>query len=709
MSRLFPNFFFLLLIGCLAGSAEVLAMGAKRAEVAGSIIQAYGGQCKSYGTWTEAALAQTRSLESIVNELKSKNECKGINSALANAQNLSQQIQQLAGDPVQTALKEAQDVKRHLLIELKAANDPNLQAALAASLAQAEVTLAQAKATAMSSNAGNTRLVSGLSQATSYLNAILTDPGLGQCALHYPELGVQIGAQALAIGGAFVNPAVGVAASAAGSLISNLITFLRMFRLDRALWKLQATELSIALSCGLESMETTFCAAQDQYFLAKIEADSYQGQWQPNEFWRGLDLWSHRIPGLLRWVSRVATGISPTDPSGAERQNRVRDRLALFSSIERSTQGYMGDVTIKEFFPTRTHLLYRLVGLQLDCNPGGIFGGGNCKDEQTIPLPQNGFQGIATNAQKVFDEIRSVLNQDLHKVIDLDSQGLLVEATQRGQIGKESPIEVLRDTYKYLSDAAVYFSRTGNAEIRQTLTLIEDTKLLLAEIIKGIETSSGNTADNDAVVSQLFNNLKLISGTDFLSSRLYRIINWELNSRLENGDFPKNIGDIIKGSGRDAAEELSFSTQVSLDTLLEDINNAQAVTQQNIQNFSEFFGQGFSYILKSLKVAANRDREPTSGPQRPNHRILSRTCILLAAGLTKWPKSINPELCQGAVLDSIYPGFTEKVTFEGIKKGLDSGQPLNERICSYRNFMRRSVLFGSTQPRAPRARTALSF
>ncbi len=728
----------------LTHSSDMQAMGSRRAEVSGSVIRAFSGQCKSYGTWTEAALAQTRSLESVINELKSKNECQGINTALANAQNLTQQIQQLAGDPNQTAVKEAQDVKRQLLIELKSANDPTLQAALANALATADVNLATAKATARYSNAGTTRLISGLSQATSYLNAILTDPGLAQCALHYPELGVQLGSQALAIGGAFVNPAVGVAASAVGQLVSNLITFLRQYRLDSAVWKLQSTELSIALSCGLESMENTFCAAQDQYELAKIEAESYQAQWTPTEFWKGLDLWSNRIPGLLAWISRVASGMTPSDPSGAERQNRVRDRLNQLNSIQRSTFGYIGDVKrslvgassnwekitrrgisgiedvmgfsqnsssnpIREFFPTRVHLLYRLVGLPLDCNPGGMFGGGNCKDEQTIALPQNGFMGIAANAQKIFSEITGLLTQDLHNVIDLDSQGLLVEATQRGTIGKESPLEVMIDVYDYLTKAEVYFSQTGGHNVHHTLKLIDDTKKLLKEIIVSIEKSTGNPEDNELLVSGLFNNLKLIYGTDFISSRLYRIINWELNSRIALGDIPKDISEIIIGSGRDAAEELSFSTQVSLDTLLEDINNSQSITQKNLQNFAEFFGHGFSYTLKTLRQAAIRDHENTSGPQRPNHRILSRICILMASGLTQWPKSVDPSICSGTVLDSIYPGFKEKLTFEDIKKKLDLGQPLNERICSYRNFMRRSVLFGTTQPRAPHSHTVLSF
>src|SRR4051812_36388793 len=85
------------------------------------LLSAFTSGCKSYSTWTEAALSQTQSLESIVSELKSKTDCSGLNGALTNAQSLADEIKRIAEDPIQSKLKESQEVKRQLLIELQLA------------------------------------------------------------------------------------------------------------------------------------------------------------------------------------------------------------------------------------------------------------------------------------------------------------------------------------------------------------------------------------------------------------------------------------------------------------------------------------------------------------------------------------------------------------------------------------------------------------
>jgi len=223
---------------------------------------------------------------------------------------------------------------------------------------------------------------------------------------------------------------------------------------------------------------------------------------------------------------------------------------------------------------------------------------------------------------------------------------------------------------------------------------------LVENVLSAIILSDGSDEGDRQALTTLVTTLRLENGVQFFSDRVSQTMQWNLGRSVKDGKFSRNLGEILQASGRNAAEEFDSSNQAHLDKLNDDISNTQSVTQQNIENFTELYAGGFSEVLTRLKSAADRAGEPLEGAKRPNRRVQSRICLLLASTASEWPSNIDPALCRDTMIDSIYNGYQEKIFFQELKHRLDMREPLETRICTYRDFLRRTATFGTSKPLA---------
>jgi hypothetical protein len=703
----------------------------RRTDAATNLLQAFSAGCKSYGTWASAAITHTQALEATIKHLQDNDNCN-LGTALSTAQNLSEEMLRLSRSPNEISLVEAQQTKLQLLLQFQTTQDPILKASISSLIAQADFTLAQANGAVKAERDASTKqsLVRGLTQSSSYLNTLLTNPNLAHCIINDPTLGFQLAAQSIGLAGTFSNSTIGPAISATGQIMSLLLGVLRGLSYKKMLWKLKTTEMAPALACALESMTEAYCNADDQNALSELQAQNHLRQWETTPFWEGLNLLSNKIPTLMLWISKVASGVKPSSTFNAERQNQAWAKVQLLAATQRTTQGIIqqtrqaiqlapdtlipqirlmlvklidamiGGSTqpaspLKDIYPTRSHLLYRLLGKPLDCNPTATSN--DCKDEQSIDLPSDGLNSISSNATILIREADKLALADLHLVIEFDPSGLLREATLSNTPGASTPIEILKDLLSFLNTSEKYAKRhpPNSIYLSQLLFTIADTRTLLTNVIELIDRSPNTRQDDQDVFHQLFQQLNLFNGTDFLHDRLLRHIKWDISNRIQNGAIPRNIEEILLASGLSATDEFDANGVGNIDRLMDDISTAKSISQQNIKNFIEFFSSGFTGVLKNLHLFADAAGELENDP---NRRTITRLCLLLASGSTQWPKGIHPALCTGVELKSVYPRFQETLTFAELKSSLDRKDPLKTHMCAYRNFIRRSFLFGHTKP-----------
>ncbi len=702
---------------------------AERKKAAEDLLEAFSSGCVSEGDWTQAALAQTRSLQTVLENLKNNDSCSGLASALSSVQSLSTEIQRLSSSSALVTEKQAEEKKRQILLSLQETTDPTLISLLTTELATAEVELASARAASSTATlTGNSStLVSGMTQLTGYLSTLMSSSTqLGSCLRDHPALGVQLGAGALAIAGTFVNPAVGVALSSAGQILGGVVDFARREKLEGYIAGVQSVRMEAALACGLESMARTYCDSQDVYRLARMQAESYSAPAAPNRFWKGLDLWANRIPRLMVWISRIAIGVSPSDSVTADRQNSAWRKVNSLQSNLRVVEGLIAETErllaspqegadaanwqeivtraaikkmldaiygdahyfpIAQYYSTRTALLYKVV--QDTKPPGSQL---EWKNEDSIELPAGGFSTVSQRTRNLFSDIGRQLLAQLQLVIDVDPSGLLREAYQPDAVGAYSPVEVIRELIGFLEESAVFFSGQDSPDFQSLLPLIRETQGILTEVLTLLATSPGTLSGDRQVVSEIFEKLNLLYGTEFISGRFYRHIKWDVNARVEAGELPQDVTELLRLSGRDAARELLGVNRDGLDELVQDIGTAQAVSQRNVENFVTIFQDGLAGALERLAKAADRAGEPLTGPLRPNRMLQARICTLILTTTTEWPKKVKPELCRGVTLESVYPALSDvRLNFEELQQELQ-GKPLSARMCAYRNFLRQGRL-----------------
>lgn len=716
-------------------------------QAANELLAAFASGCPTVGLWTQTALNQTQSLRTTISNLQNNNRCRAASSALGTAQSMHDVFQRLAEDPRKQQLREAQEVERQLILQMHQTSDPNIVLSLAPSLAQAEVNLGQAQAALgyAAENNQNTAMISGLNQAYSYLNSLLSDEtGLAACAADSPQLGMQLGAGALSIAGSFVSPVIGSILSAAGQLISGLVQFARQQHLQQAMSYAEGAQMQMALACGLEAMENTFCQAQDFKSLIDLQAHSYNEQWQPTSFWRGLDLWTRRLPSFLRWATRVSSGAPPNDTFDSDRLNAASDAVShilnqrrTFTGLSRNTdqrlarlqrEGNRSDaervvrsalaqiLTIllpspyggggdsgpnrypaSQFFQTQPTLLYRLVGKVIDCNASSPFGS-NCLNAETIPLPAGDsgraqWTTISLNTFAVFDQVHELLLANLHSVFEPDPSAVLRDAFSFENQNEPTPMAALQNFLTFLEESIQYQSQ-WREQYSSSIALMIETKALLSQVVEKIVSANGNRENDATVINEIFSLLNL-SSHDFLSARLYRLIRNDLQAHIEHGNIPTNIIEILRAGGRDAATEIlghSSGANLGLDQFQADLDAAQSISQQNLENFTGLFSEAFNLALWRLRAAADRAGEPMTGQQRPNRSTQARLCMLVLASSRQWPTGIDLGLCRGTQMESVHPGFTDRLVFNDLYRQLGS-RSLVERICLYRNYFRRSRLY----------------
>jgi hypothetical protein len=390
------------------------------------------------------------------------------------------------------------------------------------------------------------------------------------------------------------------------------------------------------------------------------------------------------VEGLVAETERLLA--TPQEGGSASNWQEIVTRAAL----KRMLDAIYGDAKyypVAQFYSTRAALLYKIV---LDTKPPS--NSTEWKNEDTIELPPRGFSEITARARGIFADIGQQLLAQLHLVIDVDPSGLLREAMQPDTVGSFSPVEVIRDFISFLEDSATFFQGQGTEESLSLVPLIRETQGILAEVLTFVVTSTGSMSSDREVVAKIFEKLNLLYGTDFISGRIYRHIQWDVNARVEAGELPRDVTELLRLSGRDAARELLGVSRSGLDELVQDIGTAQSISQRNVENFVNVFQNGLAGALKRLAAAADRAGEPEVGPLRPNRMLQARICTLILTTTTKWPKKVDPALCRGVTLESVYPALADvKMDFNQLTQEL-RGKPLADRMCTYRNFLRRGRL-----------------
>lgn len=705
--------------------------GKSQSKAGAPLIAAFSSGCTSYGPYSQQALAQTQSLIGILEDLKNKDRCQPLAVNLAAIQSLQREIFQLSSQSQYGSYRENERAFFELTLLLGgrygATNDPEMYAALRAALVETQVELALLK--------GSARLeryqlaMAGLSSAIQAVTLQARD--LQGCLRDYPEVALQLASSAMAIGGGFLTPALGLTVSSVGSLFGAAVEYARTRGDEDTIWQLYQNQMPTALTCGLETMAQAYCQASDTLQILKLQKKAYpEPSGKPSSFWIGMDLLNRRLPALQGWIYKLKTGVPPTSPEDAGKIDSAWRKVFELEMADIRFQGYLNQA-VREYEQTasddtRRKIITDLLSLVSSsiappdmcsgCSTGPLFDfqdqgyvwacwlthgyrevneiGEMCpaldSGKQTLKgyvgeilAPKADIYRIYRNWQEVLGRVSDFVNLRFSQSVSLSAHALLDSASYP-TFG--SPIETFYLILDFLDHVE---ARSEKFQFREQLT--ESLRRTVVEVISILETKDVDQTALDRV-QQLYDVLDLKRSSRKFLDELVHLISADIEYSMRYGEFPIETQEIIKASGIEVRDRLRSAGINRIGDAVEDLNNARATIRRNIELFRNHFKRSLGRSVIQLSKQTARQGpiagEKRRGVDRPAGQSLAKLCLLIATTGADYPDDRTKYLCYAHTLESFYgKNGNLKINLHGFEKSL-RGKSFSERVCTYHRFKR---------------------
>jgi len=703
---------------------------------ASDLISAFQSGCVTAGAWTDIALSHSRSLGSVLESIKTKDPCRDFAGSLNDIDNFSKQVEELLDDGSFKDYRSAEEKITELTLALQQAEaGSSLATSLQEELVTTQVELAGLKADYRAWNESKQRDQYWLATESlaKYMQGILEKTsGLSSCLKSSPAVSVKLATNLLAIGGSFLSPIYGAGSYVVSQLVSFGLDEVRNSSIDNAIWDTYAAQMPTALTCGLEAMTEFYCTVNDTHDLMTA-ALGYEGPGS-EPVYQGIDLLNRKLPELKTWLLKVRNGDSPRTVADADRKNVIWKQLLEIDTTSASMSALLFET--KEKFAaaardTRTRVIVKLLDSMISftspyCGPGctrsgtsaflgfadspfkwslWLLRGYSAADVPpgtdsigtyierlvgTDQVPDSIILSIEANWNALRKLVSNNVQIDFNREITSDPQAVLAEA-HHARPGGISPREAIVYLSNYLANLAQR-DKTTNPDLS---ALIQQTMAHLTAALAVID-NQGESAEQDPTLrlSRLVDQFWLTQGIYFFSDRITRFIQWDLETRLRNGDFPRDPGAILLAASGNIADRLAAAGIGEKTPGELDLDRARSTEQANIEIFLRYFGPSLGRAVQSLEDAARRAGEPAHGPNRPNGQILAQLCtLILATGSAEksWPEDVSWEICSKATLDSIFPNPPPELNISvgALRPELEK-MDMMKRTCVFHRYLRAS-------------------
>ena len=698
----------------------------------------FSSTCPSQGEWSRRVSEDAQGLIRVLENIKNDANCTSVAGSIAQLQQLTQSIALVNGSnerKVQLERLKAQEFE--LSTQLSNASDPLIQDEIQRVLRDVQVqkTMLLAESSARSNLSGDNvaDLMSNVVMTSDAVYKTLANNTL--CLQKNPSVLSTLTALTSSIGSsaAMVNPALGLGMGAFSEFLGTSIEYARNRGINRQIRNLSNETLMFnGLSCAMESLNNRWCEISEARKILEFKFDLHHSEEISGDLLAGVELFEHKIPSFLDWLSKVRSGTPPSTDADAIRFSVVFEREKIVRTREASGIGILNStgVLYSSAPPTRRlsilkTLIERLSGLSC-----GGFGGQSESSvrnplyeiytastipyillglpQDKIPPSQNGFNPFCDENLAAWDatypgfplttdlavierrfrqwiaDAKDLVADEMIVVTQPDALGILSQAFDRtGNSAKVSPKQAL--------DEIIAFLNTNNPQLVPTAfsRLFTDTvarlELIQSELNKVLV--AGGAIDAPEIIKTISDTADLQYGTIVLSSRLELIVRLALDEYLQNNrnEDPKlamqffaaeNYLDVLR----------SVMGHESDETMMEDIRAASRGALSNMKNFASIFSLQINRILESNDKALRTITDPTRlRTVRENH---NRFCLLLTS-MPELKGSIKFNLCEGAQIKSYIRGGPESKLVDRAYLEAD----FTTRQCEYRNFLKKSKIF----------------
>jgi hypothetical protein len=716
------------------------------ANVAGEVINAFSDSCSSSGKWSQGAQAQTQSLIGIFNKLKEVDACKGLASVLNDVSQTATQIHGIYSDPSYLAYRQVEEELQQLTLTLASATDPSVQVEISALITAKQVELAKARAQKNIDDTNKNTIgfqdqYSKANQAlgTQFVNLFNHTSELSACLQQSPSSVVSLFSNLSSVAGSFASPVLGANMQVLSGMMTTFLGYMRASHIDKAIWDLYDSQMPQALTCGLESMTQFYCQAEDASELVMRQADNFKevNSKRDNEFWSGIELISKKMPVLNGWLLSVRAGVKPRNDDDATRINRVREKRLRLDTFSTKVIGNLNNAKSRMSQTTDAHtkedIKYSAVGYLASILSGSDSTQGAINPFQefqsstsrtacflikgvNFACPDIGYtEGLRSYLEKLglelvsIDEIQNIfwpqilervtrkVSAEFNDIIFIDPNLLLSQVYEHTP-KSVSPMDVLKGIKIFLANHL----QRSQQKYPHRVHMIQETIDILDHVITSIDNYIQNPdADTLNPLIDINEVLKLEFGTQFIGERIGEFVRADINDRIDNGEVPKDLEEILRAANDEVIHRLTASGNTDLFLIKRDLDRAREQSADNFRVFRDFMLEAAGKAIQGLQKKSIESGETlVDGGRRIYGQSVAHLCLLVYATGDKWPDQATQNICNQSVLFSVYPdpASERKLVLSELPAKLSqyNDRPMiknRKRICSYYNFLRAEHLY----------------
>ena len=716
--------------------------GANMNSLSGQLLEIFGEQCRSVGSYTNNAISKTKSLISLFESMINDPLCGAESQSLINLVSVFREQLEYRDyarlDSNLIGLERRIEELTLTLDSLDPVDDASLISAITSQLASSRIQLIGAKANFKSSRdiEGEYRKSQGYYQASSALKTFLERlPNIQNCSDQVRHQFTQVMGSGLAVGSYFASPAMSVAMSGIADIASVAINSIYELIKRRRIRKVNEVTLPTALSCSVEALTDLYCETIRAERIVEKYADYEEDDYR---IWRGIPIIFRKLNPLMDWLELVRAGSPASDSYDAQRRLEVMKLKSYLEELRQKVQGVISEKdrelenldidlsnyiaseidTISNFLKTSKALVqlngtdflpFRLIGFSEvpKCSFNGrldpcgslqqfkiFYNNGTNQTGYTFTL--NDWNNLKSNFPVMYREAVDFVNSRLGRVLNED-QDLVVTRVFEGYDGWDSPYKVLKILDEYFEEVTLYLHEKNlmtNYKYNSYISNIDGTRGLIQKIIvlldewnslEGVERRAGDRELANQLATDLlgkvYSLLKLQTGNQYITDRIKSSVTWDILAHMEHGEFDDELSEIIRLNNGNIISDITYYKLFDIQDIINDITNAKGIIRATL---GSYFWEMKSFFKDSFNLIEREDLDPS---------LKNRLCIhLLSSDLFSkgFYKRKFLKQCSGVKLTSIFDEKDLTIHFDDyISSKGDLKKSFDERACLYNNFMRK--------------------
>jgi len=742
---------------------QALPVIAQEQDFPFGLIEAFGTGCSSEGSLSNEALNNASKLvEQVKTNIRDKSECSSlpytvVQANLTSLQNIYADYEKIG--PVEKEYLSVKQEERLLLSQYQIlSQDPSvdpvsLQQVQALTIdAQRRSAYYSAQLSSTEKNKIYERRTRAYQNLRSGTEALLKDAvNAPLCWAGTKSLVQGISAAASTVIASTLNPAWSIPISTTADLAGQLIEIIRLYKVNKAIRKMESGVTAAAYSCAIEKISRTWCDARDIQLITRKKAEAleqasnYLYYFDQDPLLGGIQILERDLKIFIFWLDEVYDGTLPNNEATAERRANSFERLRTLEAFETRGIGQINenekifriDASKEERWTIVKKAVNNIVGESSTITSNGhsitnpafeiyernialyyIIG----IDPQYIPKQTSGSGTIPFSEFETTEDfisydpqlslVRVRFSQWLgkaHQLMEQQSQAILYvdpsvilrraaeETRSIENRYRMAPVQALEHVIAYLELRQK--DKIGRGFLKASLDdVVVRLKEIYKEILLGLvktKDSKGNPIPVDQAASEalakIYELAKLDSGPQSLETSVRGLVRAALEKELENKtNIDPRISDLLLVSN-DLLGVLENRDSLTLQQTKTVTETAKTTTQRTLAGFADLFDNSLEDVLKNFDKATKtaNNKEATDNQQRK-----AELCLKLLT-FEKWPKTINTKFCEGTQIQSVFPKGPKSPIW---RKELTK-LPMEERICLYHDYMRTAHLYEiSKQP-----------